>query len=472
MRTDGELAIHPETGHVTGFAVVDVETTGLFPARDRVVEIAVVHLDPDARVTGEFSTLIDPHRDIGPTRIHGIRASDVSGAPTFSEAVETIRRLLAGRVLVGHNARFDAMFLAGEFQRCGLQVPAAPVMCTMQLAGHYLGGLAARTLPACCQAAGVMLSEHHSALHDARAAAGLLRCYRGCHRELPPSWLEALLAAGRNAAPSSWAADGFQPVTRASQQERRSAPRGPLAGLADRLPAGSGGDSDAYLAVLDAVLEDRIITPDETSQLIGLAAQLGITRDGAYRAHRDYLAHVSAAAWRDGTVSDSEHADLLEVARLLGVPAAEASAILQAARTCPDLAPHRDPSRLLQPGDRVVFTGDMGTSRTAIEALATAAGLRVTSSVSRRTALVVAADPYSQSGKAATARSLGIRMVTEHAFLDLLHHAQQNLAPAASAAAQQLAIPSPLQAASVSAWSTIWPSRSLGRRPNTASSGR
>jgi len=60
--------------NATGFAVVDVETTGLFPARDRVVEVAVVHLDPDARVTGEFSTLIDPRRDVGPTRIHGISA--------------------------------------------------------------------------------------------------------------------------------------------------------------------------------------------------------------------------------------------------------------------------------------------------------------------------------------------------------------------------------------------------------------
>lgn len=436
MQTDGEMPVYSEVDQVTGYAVVDVETTGLFPARDRVVEIAVVHLGPDARVAAEFSTLIDPRRDIGPTRIHGIRASDVSGAPTFPEAAAAIRRLLAGRVLVAHNVRFDMMFLAAEFQRCGMQLPAAPVMCTMQLAGHYLGGLPARTLPACCQAAGVMLSEHHSALHDARAAAGLLRCYRDCHQELPPSWAEALLAAGRDAAAPASAADGFQPVTRASQHERRSAQRGPLAGLADRLPAGSGGDNDAYLAVLDAVLEDRVITPDETGQLTQLAAQLGITRDAAHRAHRDYLGHVSAAAWRDGTVTDSEHADMLEVARLLDVPAAEADAILQTAHTRPDLAPHRDRSRLLQPGDRVVFTGDMDTSRTEIEALATAAGLRVTTSVSRKTALVVAADPYSQSGKAATARTLGVRMVTEHVFLDLLHHTQQNTTPAAPAAAQ------------------------------------
>jgi DNA polymerase-3 subunit epsilon len=424
MRTDDGLAVFSPAGHAEGFAVVDVETTGLFPARDRVVEVAVVHLDPDANVTGEFSTLIDPRRDVGPTRIHGIRASDVRGAPTFAEAAPVIRRLLAGRVLVAHNARFDAMFLDSEFQRCGLQLPAVPVMCTMQLAGHYLAGLPARTLPACCQAAGVALSEHHSALHDARAAAGLLGCYRGYHRELPPSWQEALLAAARDPAAPARAADGLQPVTRASQQERRSQQRGPLADLADRLPAGTGGNGDAYLAVLDAVLEDRIITTDETAQLTQLAAQLGITRDAACQAHRDYLGHVGAAAWRDGTVTDSERADLLEVGRLLGVPATEVEGILRDAVARPDRPLYRDPSRLLQAGDRVVFTGDMDTSRTEIGALATAAGLRVTTSVSRKTALVIAADPYSQSGKAGTARQLGVRMVTEHVFLDLLNHAQ------------------------------------------------
>ena len=82
----------------------------------------------------------------------------------------------------------------------------------------------------------------------------------------------------------------------------------------------------------------------------------------------------------------------------------------------------------------MAFTGDMDTSRTEIEALATAAGLRVTSAVSRKTALVVAADPYSQSGKAATARTLGVRIVTEHVFLDLLNHTRQNATTAAPAA--------------------------------------
>ncbi len=54
----------PATG---GFAVVDVETTGLYPRTDRVVEVAVVHISADGQITGEFSTLMNLGRDVGLT---------------------------------------------------------------------------------------------------------------------------------------------------------------------------------------------------------------------------------------------------------------------------------------------------------------------------------------------------------------------------------------------------------------------
>ena len=109
-----------------GFAVVDVETTGLFFSKDRVVEIAVVRLDEDAAVVDEFSTLINPRRDVGQTRIHGIAAADVVDAPTFEEAAALIWALLAGRVLVAHNVRFDFGMLDAEFGRCGVRLPPPP----------------------------------------------------------------------------------------------------------------------------------------------------------------------------------------------------------------------------------------------------------------------------------------------------------------------------------------------------------
>src|SRR6266705_2448232 len=102
-----------------------------------------------------------------------------------------------------------------------------------------------------------------------------LACYRAAHRHLPGSWAQAL----GQASDASWLpAPGyaeFRPLTRNQQSRLAAAQRPPLAGLVDRLPRGTTAELDAYLAVLDRVLEDRIITADEVAELTALAADLG-----------------------------------------------------------------------------------------------------------------------------------------------------------------------------------------------------
>ncbi|MGB6454369.1 MAG: exonuclease domain-containing protein [Streptosporangiaceae bacterium] len=422
---------HPS---VAGFAVVDVETTGLHPSTDRVVEIAVVQMSAAGDLTGEFCTLVDPVRDVGPTRIHGLRASDVIGAPVFADIAAAVWGLLAGRVLVAHNALFDERFLDAEFRRCGAALPPPPVMCTMALSAHYLPASPARSLTACCAAAGIETGVHHSALDDAMAAARLLGLFRSAHRAVPPSWADALAAAAAAAWVPAPAPVAFSLVTRASQVLRKAAERPPLVAFVDRLPRGADAAADAYLGVLDRVLEDRYVSDTELAALGRLAAELGLTRDAAERAHRDYLRHVCDAAWRDARVTDAERADLLEVARLVGVTASEALAILDATEQRPVSLAASYVTSGLSPRDRVVLTGEMSLPRAEIETMAAGAGLVVTSSVSARTVLVVAADPYSQSGKARQARELGVRMVTEQVFLHMLDQmTSPDRVPAASA---------------------------------------
>lgn len=71
--------MHPDAAT---FAVVDVETTGLFPGgSDRILEIAVHRVRADGEVLDEYSTLVNPNRDVGPTHLHGIAAGDVIHAP-------------------------------------------------------------------------------------------------------------------------------------------------------------------------------------------------------------------------------------------------------------------------------------------------------------------------------------------------------------------------------------------------------
>ncbi|MCA1188842.1 MULTISPECIES: exonuclease domain-containing protein [unclassified Saccharopolyspora] len=162
-----------------GYAVIDVETTGLrLRSRHRIAEIAVVLLDPSGAVQEEWCTLINPQRDLGPQHVHGISAADARNAPVFAEIAPELSRLFTGRVLVAHNLSFDLGFLAEEFDRLGFDVAeSAPAgLCTMLLAHDFLRQ-DEFDLASCCASTGVPLVHAHAALHDARAAAGLLRHY-------------------------------------------------------------------------------------------------------------------------------------------------------------------------------------------------------------------------------------------------------------------------------------------------------
>lgn len=155
------------------FAVIDLETTGLYAnGHDRVVEIAVVRLNARGEHIAEFVTLVNPERDIGPTRIHGIRARDVRDAPLFREIAGDVVGQLAGAVLVGHNARFDNDFLHAEFTRLGHQIPKSPAVCTLVLA-RKLHQAPCYKLAALCSELEIPHDKGHTALCDARATAML-----------------------------------------------------------------------------------------------------------------------------------------------------------------------------------------------------------------------------------------------------------------------------------------------------------
>src|SRR5437773_12044999 len=118
-------------------AVIDVETTGLFPFRhDRVVEVAAVVVRTDGHVDREFVSLVNPARDIGPSSIHGLTSEDLLYAPRFEEIAALLLNALRGSVAIAaHNVRFDRQFLDSEFSRLDCQLPDCFSLCPMQLAG-------------------------------------------------------------------------------------------------------------------------------------------------------------------------------------------------------------------------------------------------------------------------------------------------------------------------------------------------
>lgn len=116
-----------------GYAVVDVETTGLRPSSDRVVQVAITQLSPDGVLESAWSSLVNPLRAPGPVHVHQLTAQDLAQAPTYAQLIAQIDTLLADRVFVAHNVDFDWCFLVAEHRRNGSRLPVRMRLCTMDL---------------------------------------------------------------------------------------------------------------------------------------------------------------------------------------------------------------------------------------------------------------------------------------------------------------------------------------------------
>ncbi len=104
------------------FCVFDLETTGINVSKDRIVEICILKVNPDA--SRESKTwLVNPEMPIPKesTEVHGITDEKVKNAPTFKEIAPKILEMISGSDLGGFNSnRFDVPLLAEELLRAGL----------------------------------------------------------------------------------------------------------------------------------------------------------------------------------------------------------------------------------------------------------------------------------------------------------------------------------------------------------------
>lgn len=210
-------------------AFVDLETTGLSPDRDRIVEIGIVTVDGD-RVS-EWSSLVNPGRRVsGFTRsFTGISDDMLACAPRFSEIAGELRQRLDGRLFVAHNARFDHGFLKSEFGRVAIGFEP-DVICTVMLSRRLYPQFEDHNLDALMARHSLAAEARHRALPDARLVRDFWQTlHRDFTREMISATLDALLA---------------QPVLPAHLD----------IGLIDRMPASHGvyvfcGEADRPLQI-------------------------------------------------------------------------------------------------------------------------------------------------------------------------------------------------------------------------------
>jgi DNA polymerase-3 subunit epsilon len=108
-------------------AVIDLETTGINLAVDRIVELAIVKVHPDGSRLVKRK-LVNPQMPIPKTSsdVHGITDDMVKDAPSFKQIANEIRQFLDHCDLAGYNSnRFDIPMLVEEFLRSGLDFDVA-----------------------------------------------------------------------------------------------------------------------------------------------------------------------------------------------------------------------------------------------------------------------------------------------------------------------------------------------------------
>jgi DNA polymerase-3 subunit epsilon len=154
------------------FVAVDTETNGLARERCELTEVGAV-LVGGGELHDRWCSLVGVSAPLsrGIQRFTGISQAMVDAAPPPEAVLPELGRLLRGRVLVAHSARFDLGVLRGAFARAALDWPEPPVLCTVAMARRFAPLQRRRGLASLADALGIEVRETHRALPDAETCA-------------------------------------------------------------------------------------------------------------------------------------------------------------------------------------------------------------------------------------------------------------------------------------------------------------
>ena len=165
------------------YAIIDIETTGGNPYRDKITEIAVFIHDGE-KVVREYCTLINPERRIPPfiTRMTGITDEMVARAPRFFEIAKDLVELTKDTVFVAHNVSFDYNFIRNEFKSLGYDY-SRDHLCTVKISRKLLPGKKSYSLGRLCEDLKIGINNRHRAAGDALATVQLFELLLEKHPE-------------------------------------------------------------------------------------------------------------------------------------------------------------------------------------------------------------------------------------------------------------------------------------------------
>ena len=376
--------------------VLDVETTGR-GSTHQVVEVSgVIYETEFNEVIGEFDTLVRPTRSIDSeaSEINGLRASDLSMAPTFAEVGPMLARLFHRRPVIAYNVQFDSRILNEEFQRNGIDFQISQQACAYSPFGE-------RQLPLeeAAKRIGYKLENGHTALADARAALAI-----SAHH----GWDNMLSRAGRTEHFSHVRVGSVRTLSRFQAGLTNVYDLKPFSRLSEfRDPTAEEG----YLLLLDEFLKDKTFSQKELDELDEYASKNQIDVGLKHELHRTYFGALENAALRGG-VTEQEAKLLLEYSKLLGVDVEV---------TVTDFGQF-----VPKTGSLVCHTGDSildnrVLSKDEVKSMVESRGYTFTDELrkSDNISLLLVADDGHESGKTRKAEQWGIPMMTIDAFLQV-----------------------------------------------------
>src|SRR5699024_2423047 len=170
------IAYNPIEGELRDqtYVVFDVETTGLSPVYDTIIELAGVKMY-QGEIIDRFERFANPHQALSDTiiRITGITDDMLVDAPEVGDVLEEFHEWVGDSVLVAHNATFDIGFLNQGYEKIDYPKVANSVIDPLELARFVFPHMGNHRLNTLCKHINVELVQHHRAVYDAEATAYL-----------------------------------------------------------------------------------------------------------------------------------------------------------------------------------------------------------------------------------------------------------------------------------------------------------
>jgi DNA polymerase III epsilon subunit family exonuclease len=152
-----------------GLIALDLETTGLSPLINQIIEIAAIKITPLGAQL--FETLINPEITIPEETIvfHQITDEMIKDSPKLLEVLPALHAFLEDLPIVAHNAKFDLGFIVMALQKNAMQLAASDIFCSCKLSRHTHKNTENHKLKTLVTALQIPLLNHHRALDDAFA---------------------------------------------------------------------------------------------------------------------------------------------------------------------------------------------------------------------------------------------------------------------------------------------------------------